>query len=212
MAVLDPNNGQNVKTPYANQMFVKVVDGAGGAQSTKFINVVNDGDTLSAGVNDAGNPTMFKSTDGKHREGLCDSVGHPLVAIVPVQGTSNVVDYLAFTTTATMVPAATIGGTATAQVHSKTITASKTAMNVKVAVASAGALVKWDIGTNNGTTFTILKTVITSAARPTYDVGLSATSLTAPGTGTFAIQVNGTNLDVLGPTADGYSTLEWTEM
>jgi hypothetical protein len=206
MTTNDSTSGQIIKTARTNDAQFKIVDGAAGTASTKFLNVVNDGDTVTAGTNDAGNPSMFKGIDNKHHEGLCDSLGHLLVATVPAAGSAVVEDYLAFTAATTL--AGVVGSTYSPQTHDKAITVSKNAMNITASVAATG-LVKWDLGTYNGTAFTILKTWITSPAHPSDKITLNA-SPTAPGTGTLSVHLVATNLDTL--SCDGYSTLEWTEM
>jgi hypothetical protein len=91
--------------------------------------------------------------------------------------------------------------------HDKTITSGKTATQIQAQVSSQG-LIRWDLGTWDGTTFTAIITKYTEPASPSIVLSLQPFHGIV-GTGTLKIRLVQTNDELT--TQDCYSTLQWLE-
>lgn len=187
---------QGVKTQRDNEFKIKVVDGASGTTATKVMTVADVGDTVSAGTNDFGVVPLAKGSDNLYHSFSCDTAGRLNVVIVSTATMTPVNDYAT---------ADVVNGTP--GTHDKVVTTGKTATLIVAQVASLG-LMRWDLGTFDGSVFTPLVSRVTEPASPSATLTLQP-SFPVVGNGTLKIRLVITNLELTSEAA--YHTLQYIE-
>ncbi len=191
----DYKESQGVKTQRDNEFKIKLVDGQSGTSASKSVTVASNGDTITPGTNDYGVPIFGRTSDGKLRLISLDTAGNVNAVIGNPSGAAVVSDQAI---SANVAPAASAN-------HDKVITSGKSATKISAQCTSLG-LIKWQLGTWDGTAFTEIVRGYTSPSTPYVTL---ATMQMPTGDGTLAVRVIATNEDATAN--DATSTMEWVE-